>query len=135
MKITVSTKVHASPEIVWECWTKPEHITKWAFASNDWEAPRADNDVRVGGTFSTTMAAKDGSASFDFAGTYTAVEVGRLLEYDFGGRHTVITFTPTKDGVQIDETFDMETENSEETQRDGWQAILENFRKYTEAQA
>jgi uncharacterized protein YndB with AHSA1/START domain len=130
--ITVSITVNATPARVWECWTQPEHITKWNFASDDWECPKASSDLRVGGAFSSTMAAKDKSFSFDFAGTFTAVEPEKLLEYSFGDRKATVRFTPVEGGVKIDETFDMEGENSEEKQREGWQAILGNFKKHAE---
>lgn len=128
--ITVQTIVNAPLSKVWEYWTKPEHITRWAFASDDWEAPHAENDVRVGGKFKTVMAAKDKSVSFDFAGVYTAVTEHELIQYDMAdGRHVKIEFTETPEGVQIVESFDPEHENSEEMQRSGWQAILDNFKK------
>jgi uncharacterized protein YndB with AHSA1/START domain len=132
--ITVQTVVNAPIEKVWEYWNSPEHIPGWAFAQDDWEAHSAENDVRVGGNFKTTMAAKDKSASFDFGGAYTAVEEHKLLEYDMGdsGRHVKIEFEETPEGVKIIETFDPENENPEEKQRFGWQAILDNFKKYTE---
>ncbi|MEK7570784.1 MAG: SRPBCC family protein [Patescibacteria group bacterium] len=133
--ITVETIVKAPIEKVWESWNKPEHIMQWAFASDDWEAPAAQNDLRTGGKFKTTMAAKDKSESFDFAGVYTAVIENELIEYDMeDGRHVKIAFTQTPEGVQVVETFDPENENSEELQRSGWQAILDNFKKHTEAQ-
>ncbi len=132
--ITVETIVHAPLEKVWECWTQPEHITKWAFASDDWEAPQAENDVSVGGRFKTTMAAKDKSVSFDFAGMYTAVTVHELIEYDMDdSRHVKIEFANLPEGVKVTETFDPENENPREMQRAGWQAILDNFKKYTES--
>ena len=130
--ITVEATVNAPIEKVWEGWTKPEHIVKWAFASDDWEAPSAENDLRAGGKFKTVMAAKDKSASFDFAGTYTAVKEHELIEYDFGDRHTKIEFKVIPEGVHVTETFDPEDENSEEMQRAGWQSILDNFKKYVE---
>lgn len=131
--ITVQTTINASIERVWECWTKPEHITKWTFASDDWAAPHAENDLRVGGTFMTRMEAKDKSAGFDFGGVYTAVKERELIEYDMDDtRHVKIQFTELPDSVQVTETFDPENENSTEMQRAGWQAILENFKKYTE---
>lgn len=130
--ITVETTVKAPISKVWEYWNKPEHITKWAFASDDWEAPAAENDLRVGGAFKTVMAAKDKSTSFDFTGIYTAVEEYKRIEYDFGDRHTKITFTEVPEGVKVIETFDPENENSEELQRGGWQAILDNFKKHVE---
>jgi PhnB protein len=131
--ITVETMVHAPVEKVWDYWTKPEHITQWSFASDDWEAPSAENDLRVGGKFKTRLAAKDKSAGFDFTGTYTRVDKHKLIEYDMDdGRHVTILFTPTPQGVKITETFDPEKMNSAEMQRSGWQAFLDNFKKYAE---
>jgi uncharacterized protein YndB with AHSA1/START domain len=132
--ITVETIVNAPVEKVWECWNKPEHITGWAFASDDWEAPAAENDLRTGGKFKTVMAAKDKSSSFDFEGTYSTVKKHELIEYDMSdGRHVKVEFAGTPEGVRVTETFDPENENSEEMQRSGWQAILDNFKKYVEA--
>ncbi len=131
--ITVSAIVAAPLPQVWEAWTDPEHITKWAFATNDWEAPAAENDVRVGGRFKTTMAAKDKSVSFDFTGMYTAVTAHTLIAYTMDdGRTARITFEQMPEGVKITETFDPESQNSPEMQRDGWQAILNNFKAYVE---
>lgn len=131
--ITIQTVVKAPIEKVWECWNKPEHITGWAFASDDWEAPSSENDLRVGGKFKTRMQAKDGSSGFDFTGIYTAVRENELIEYDMDdGRHVKSEFKETPDGVQITTTFDPETENPEEMQRSGWQTILDNFKKYVE---
>ncbi|MBI2027968.1 MAG: SRPBCC family protein [Candidatus Levybacteria bacterium] len=132
-KITVQTVVNAPIAKVWEYWNKPEHITGWAFASDDWEAPTAENDVREGGKFKTVMAAKDKSESFDFTGVYTSVKEHELIEYDMDdGRHVKMEFEETPEGVRVMETFDPETENTEEFQRSGWQAILDNFKKYVE---
>lgn len=132
--ITVKTTVNAPIGKVWEYWTAPEHITQWAFASDDWECPAAENDVRVGGKAMTTMAAKDGSASFDIIATYTAVKEPELIEYDMeDGRHVRIEFAQHADATEIVETFDPEQENTEELQREGWQAILDNFKKHVEA--
>lgn len=131
--ITVQTLINAPLSKVWEYWNKPEHIMKWAFASDDWEAPAAKNDLRIGGKFSTTMAAKDKSASFDFTGMYTMLKEYELIEYDMEDkRHVKVVFTQMPDGVRVVETFDPELENSEEMQRSGWQAILDNFRDYVE---
>jgi uncharacterized protein YndB with AHSA1/START domain len=109
---------------------------KWNAASDDWECPQASNDCRTGGTFSFTMAAKDKSFSFDFAGTYTNVEEGKLIEYTMGdGRKARVVFVPISgNATKVTETFDAETEHSEEMQRAGWQAILENFKKHAESQ-
>lgn len=134
MKITVQTIVNAPMGKVWECWNSPEHIPGWAFASDDWEAYGAENDLRTGGMFKTTMAAKDKSTSFDFGGTYTNVIENKIIEYDMDdGRHVKVEFEETSDGIKITESFDPENKNSEEMQRSGWQAILDNFKKYTES--
>ncbi|RJQ34263.1 polyketide cyclase [Candidatus Parcubacteria bacterium] len=134
--ITVEVFVHAPIEVVWASWTDPRHIVKWAFAQSDWEAPNAENDLRVGGKFKTRMQSKDGSQGFDFEGVYTAVEEHALIEYDMSdGRHVKATFTPEGEGVKIVQPFDPEHENPEEMQRAGWQAILDNFKKYTEGLA
>lgn len=133
LPITVFTIVNSQIDKVWEYWNNPEHITQWAFASEEWEAPSATNDLRVGGKFLTVMAAKDKSTSFNFDGTYTAVEKNKLIEYDMSdGRHVKTVFEELEDGVKITTTFDPEYENSEEVQRDGWQAILNNFKKHVE---
>ncbi len=131
--ITIETTVKAPITTVWDSWNKPEHIVNWAFASDDWEAPSAENDLRVGGKFKTVMAAKDKSTSFDFEGIYSTVSENKLIEYDMeDGRHVKIEFIELPEGVKIIETFDPESENSREMQRDGWQAILDNFKKHTE---
>ncbi len=131
--ITVETLVDAPLEGVWACWTVPEHITKWSFASDDWEAPHAENDLREGGAFTTTMSAKDGSASFDFSGTYTSVIEHELIEYVVeDGRAVSVRFTETPEGVRVVETFEPEQENPREMQQEGWQAILDNFKRYVE---
>lgn len=133
-KITVETTVKAPMSKVWDYWTKPEHITKWAFASDDWEAPSAENDLRVGGTFNTVMAAKDKSAQFDFGGTYTAVKEHELIEYDLGDkRHVSVNFYDLPEGIKVVVEFDPEGENSMEMQKNGWQAISDNFKKYVES--
>ena len=132
--ITVETIVNAPVEKVWEMWNGPEHITKWAFASDDWEAPEAENDVREGGKFRTKMAAKDGSSSFDFEGTYATVVPRELIKYAMtDGRKVSVAFEDLGGSTKITETFDPETENTVEMQRSGWQSILDNFKKYVEA--
>lgn len=132
--LTVETTVNAPAAKVWEFWTKPGHITQWCKASDDWHAPHAENDVRTGGKFTTTMAAKDGSFSFDFGGVYTNVIENSLIEYTIGdGRKVKITFAGLGNTTKIVETFDTEDTHSIEMQQGGWQAILDNFKKYTEA--
>lgn len=131
--ITIQTVINAPMSKVWDCWNEPKHIEQWAFASDDWEAYGAENDLRSGGKFKTTMAAKDKSFSFEFGGTYTAVTEHALIEYDMDDmRHVKTEFTETAEGVQVVQTFDPEQENSTEMQREGWQAILNNFKKYVE---
>ena len=131
--ITVQTTINASIDKVWDFWTLPEHIKKWSFASSDWHTPYAENDLREGGKFKSTMAAKDGSMSFDFEGEYTLVKENEAIEYVMAdGRKVEISFNETPDGVEIIESFDPETQNSEEMQRGGWHAILDNFKSYVE---
>ncbi|MFZ1626595.1 MAG: SRPBCC family protein [Candidatus Moraniibacteriota bacterium] len=133
MKITVETTVAAPLETVWRAWTEPEHITEWNVASDDWCSPRATNDLRVGGRFNARMEAKDGSAGFDFEGTYTHVEAGKKIEYMMAdGRTVQIAFAEEGTHVRVTETFDTENENAAELQRAGWQAILDRFGTYTE---
>jgi uncharacterized protein YndB with AHSA1/START domain len=132
--ITVKASVKAPVEKVWKYWNEPQHITRWCAASDDWHAPKAENDLRVGGNFSTTMAAKDGSMSFDFGGVYTQVETNKRIEYTIGdGRKVSIVFTAAGAETRIEETFEAEGTNPVEMQRAGWQAILDNFKKYTES--
>lgn len=131
--ITVETTVNAPIEKVWEFWNNPDHITKWNFASPDWHTPYAENDLKVGGKFKSTMAAKDGSMSFDFGGTYTKVNKYKKIEYTIeDGRNVSIIFDALGEKTRVNETFDAESIHPIEMQRDGWQAILDNFKKYTE---
>lgn len=131
--IKVENTVEAPVEKVWEFWTGPEHITKWNNASDDWHTPRAENDLRAGGSFVSRMEARDGSMGFDFGGVYDAVRKNEYIEYTLGdGRKVKITFTPEGNCTRVVESFEAEDQNSLELQRGGWQAILDNFRKYTE---
>lgn len=132
-EITVEAHINAPIEKIWEAWTDPEHITKWCFASNDWHAPTSENDLRVGGKFKTRMESKDGKEGFDFEGTYTRVDEYKRVEYALDdGRLVKVEFTKQEDGCKIVESFEPENENSIEVQRNGWQAILDNFKKYVE---
>jgi uncharacterized protein YndB with AHSA1/START domain len=133
MKITVETLVNASPATAWDRWITPAHITKWYAASADWHTPRAANDVKVGGSFDFRMEARNGSAGFDFQGTYTIVDPHTRLHCLLGdGRHLDIRFLPEAGKVRIVEEFDAESSNSAERQRAGWQAILNSFKEYVE---
>jgi uncharacterized protein YndB with AHSA1/START domain len=131
--ITVKAIVKAPVEKVWKYWNEPEHITRWCAASDDWHAPKAQNDLREGGNFTTTMAAKDGSMSFDFGGVYTRVQTNKLIEYAMSdGRKVSIAFAANGNETEVIETFDPETTHPLDMQRAGWQAILDNFKKHTE---
>lgn len=131
--ITIETTVNAPVEKVWEAWTKPEHITQWSFASEDWHTPWAKNDLREGGSFSSRMEAKDGSMGFEFGGVYDTVITNDQITYTMGdGRKVNIQFTNNGDSTRIVQNFEAESQNPIEMQRGGWQAILDNFKKYTE---
>ncbi|MCP9750945.1 SRPBCC family protein [Ferruginibacter sp. HRS2-29] len=131
--ITVTATVNAPVSKVWEYWNTPAHITKWAFASPDWHTPTASNDLRAGGSFSSRMEAKDGSMGFDFGGIYDAVEENNYIGYTLGDQRKVkITFIADGDSTHISESFDAEEQNPVEMQQMGWQAILDNFKNYTE---
>jgi uncharacterized protein YndB with AHSA1/START domain len=133
-KITVESIVKAPIEKVWKYWTTPEHIMKWNNASDDWHTPRSENDLRVGGKFSTRMEAKDGSFGFDFGGVYDTVKTNELIAYTLGdNRKVIVTFTANGKETKVTEIFDPEQVNPSEMQRSGWQAILNNFKKYTES--
>jgi len=132
--ITVENAVNAPVEKVWKMWTGPEHIVKWNNASDDWHTPTAENDLRVGGKFLSRMEAKDGSFGFDFGGVYDNVKINELIEYTIGdGRKVSVRFTGNGGKTRVIETFEAEGTNPIEMQRAGWQAILNNFKKYTEA--
>jgi uncharacterized protein YndB with AHSA1/START domain len=133
VKITVETLVKASLDLVWDAWNNPDDINQWNAASDDWHTTRSTVDLREGGKFSARMEAKDGSAGFDFEGTYTRVVPRELIEYRMeDGREVRIQFSEIAEGVLVRETFDAETENSPEVQREGWQAILDNFARHVE---
>jgi uncharacterized protein YndB with AHSA1/START domain len=133
MKITVTAEVAADKQKVWDYYTLPEHITQWNFADPSWHCPSASNDVKIGGRYVARMEAKDGSFGFDFDVTYTDVKVGEYLTYEFGGRVAHVTFTELNGKTEVCVVFDPEDENPVELQKNGWQAILNNFKSYTEA--
>ncbi|MEC9310992.1 MAG: SRPBCC family protein [Pseudomonadota bacterium] len=130
-QITIQSDVSALPPRVWEAYTKPEHITRWNFASDDWCCPSASNDMRVGGTYVARMEAKDGSFGFDLRATYDEITPGQSFTYTLeDGRKVTTTFAPEGDGTRVITTFDAEDQNPVDMQRDGWQAILDNFAAY-----
>jgi len=132
-KITVSTTVNAPIEKVWDSWTNPQHIVKWNTPSEDWHTTFAENDLKTGGRFKSSMAAKNGSMGFDFEGVYTLVSKHEKIEYKLAdGREVIILFDDLGDRVKITESFDPENTNPLELQKSGWQAIMDNFKKHTE---
>ncbi|HEX8516344.1 MAG TPA: SRPBCC family protein [Bacteroidia bacterium] len=132
-QVTVETTIKAPVEMVWKLWTSPEHITRWNTASPDWHTPRAENDLRTGGKFLSRMEAKDGSFGFDFEGIYDNVIPNELITYTMAdGRKTTVKFSANGNETKVVEIFDAENENPVDMQREGWQAILNNFKKYAE---
>lgn len=136
VNITVETIVNAAVDTVWNAWTSPEHIIKWNNASEDWHTLRVENDLRTGGKFLSRMEAKDGSFGFDFSGVYDEVKTNELIAYTLGDdRKVSISFVRDGNTTKITETFEAESTNPIEMQKGGWQAILDNFKKYAESLA
>ena len=134
MKITVSTIVNSDLDTVWDAWNNPQDIKQWNAAQDDWHTTHSTVDLRKGGKFVSRMEAKDGSEGFDFEGTYTEVEPGKVIAYEMSdGREVEVRFVEKSDGILVEETFDAEMENPPEMQKEGWQAILDNFRRHVEA--
>ena len=132
--ITVQTSINKPLSVVWDCWTKPEHIVKWNFASDDWHCPDATNDFRVGGKFSYTMAARDESFSFDFSGTFVQITDKKHIEILLDDNRNVwLDFSESGNKTTVVEKFEAENENTPELQQTGWQMILNNFKKHAES--
>ncbi|MEZ5778184.1 MAG: SRPBCC family protein [Paracoccaceae bacterium] len=135
-RITVDTTIDAPVERVWEAYTTPDDITQWNFASDDWCCPSAEADLKVGGTYKARMEAKDGSFGFDFEAVYEEVDPNRALTLAMSdGRKARTTFEAAGEGTRVTTVFDAEDQNPAEMQRDGWQAILDSFRRHVEATA
>ena len=133
--ITIHTSIKAPIEKVWQLWSNPADITKWCTASLDWHTTRAENDLRTGGKFLSRMEAKDGSFGFDFSGVYDLVKTHEQMDYTLDdGRKVNITFAVQGNQTTITQTFEPESENPMDMQRDGWQSILDSFKRYAEAQ-
>lgn len=131
--IIVQTKIQAPIAIIWDLWTKPEHIIQWNAASEDWHTPYAENDLKVGGRFKSTMASKDGTMSFDFVGTYEVILDKKLIAYTIeDGRSVMVVFDELEDGFEVREYFEPESVHPVELQYQGWLSILENFKRYVE---
>jgi uncharacterized protein YndB with AHSA1/START domain len=132
--ITITSSIKAPIAKVWECWTNPEHVKNWNFASIEWHCPDAKNNLTIGGEFHYTMAAKDNSMSFDFWGTYQDIIIEKQIEIVLGDERKLrVTFEEIEDGVLLTEAFEPEHENPIEIQQTGWQMIVDNFKKYVEA--
>lgn len=132
-KVRVETTVNVPLEKAWECFTEPEHITKWNFASADWHCPEASVNLYPGGRFSFRMEARDGTVGFDFTGRYTYVDFNSSIIYQIDdNREVSIEFNQVGEETRITETFEAEDLHPVEMQRDGWQAILNNYKKHTE---
>ncbi|NJL02500.1 MAG: ATPase [Spirulinaceae cyanobacterium SM2_1_0] len=135
MNIEVSTTVRAPMDLVWSAYSNPADIVQWNAASDDWHTTKSSVDLRPGGAFSSRMEAKDGSFGFDFEGVYTAVVINSLIEYEFGGRTARVDFVDEPQGVRVSVSFEAEGTHLLEQQRDGWQAILDRFKRHVEAKA
>lgn len=131
-KITVETTVNVPADKAWHCWTTPDCIMQWNFASDDWCCPSVESNLKEGGVYKARMEAKDKSFGFDFEGTFSKIAPGKQIDLAFGDRASTVTFDGHGDHAHIVETFDAETQNPEEMQRQGWQAILDNFKKHAE---
>lgn len=132
--ITIETTINAPVEKVWKAWTTPADIVQWNAASDDWHTTKSENDLRTGGKFSSRMEAKDGSMGFDFWGIYDEVKPNELITSTLGdGRKLTVTFINKGDQTEVKEAFEAENENSIEMQKNGWQSILNNFKKHTES--
>lgn len=133
-KITVSATINADAQKVWNYYTQPEHITQWNFADPSWQCPSASNDMKVGGKYAARMEAKDGSFGFDFEAVYNEIKEGENFTYTMpDGRQVHVDFKENNGQTHVDVAFDAENQNPEEMQKGGWQAILDNFKKYTES--
>lgn len=132
-KITVKTIVLANKQKVWDYYTNPDHITKWNFADSSWHCPAASNDMKIGGKYFARMESKDGSFGFDYVAIYTELNEGNNFAYEFAGRKVNVLFLDLNGETEVIIRFDPENENPIELQRNGWQAILNNFKKYAES--
>lgn len=132
-KITVSATINAPLKKVWDYYNNPKHIVNWNFADPSWHCPNAENDMRIGGTYKARMEAKDGNFGFDFEAIYSEVNEGKNFTYEFGGRTATVEFKSLANQTEVMVTFDAENENPVEMQKGGWQAILNNFKTYTES--
>lgn len=132
-KVTVTATINADVKKVWDYYTNPKHITNWNFADPSWRCPSASNDMKIGGAYKARMEAKDGSFGFDFEAIYTEIKEGKQFTYEFEGRSATVEFKDLGSKTEVIVVFDAENENPVEMQQEGWQAILSNFKTYTES--
>jgi uncharacterized protein YndB with AHSA1/START domain len=133
-QVNIHATLAATSAKVWDFYTNPKHIVKWNFASDDWHCPSASNDMRVGGKYVARMEAKDGSFGFEFEAIYSAIIDKESFTYVMGdGRHATVLFKSLDKETEVSVCFDAENQNPIEMQKAGWQAILNNFKKYTES--
>lgn len=129
--ITVEAHVPVPPEQAWAAYTDAKAVTRWNFASSDWCCPSAQIDLRVGGRHVARMEAKNGSMGFDFEGTYEEVDAPSALTLRLDdGRCARTTFEPEGGGTCVRTKFEADATQPAEMQRDGWQAILDNYATY-----
>lgn len=131
-KITINAVINADIHKVWDYYTNPSHIINWNFAHPSWHCPSASNDMRTGGTYKARMEARDGSFGFDFEAIYTHIDPLKSFIYGMGDRNVEVSFNSIQDSTELTIVFDAESENPVEIQKQGWQAILDNFKNYTE---
>jgi len=133
-KITVKTNINVPIERIWKLWNDPFHIMHWYHASEDWQTTWAENNLKVGGKFLYRMEAKDGSTGFDFTGKYNTVVYHKLINYTIAdGRSVIVSFISNKEETTVTEIFEAEDTNTYSLQKQGWQSILNNFKKYAES--
>ncbi|MCV9387093.1 SRPBCC domain-containing protein [Reichenbachiella ulvae] len=132
--IHIEAWVAKDPSTVWDCYTSPEHITQWNFASDDWCCPSASNNLAVGGKYQARMEAKDGSFGFDLIATYSQIDHGKGYSFQMeDGREVTVELSDQKEGTLVTVMFEPEAENPIEMQQQGWQGILDNFKKYCDS--
>jgi uncharacterized protein YndB with AHSA1/START domain len=129
--IAIHAIVPVSPEQAWDAFTTASAITQWNQASPEWHCPWATVELQVGGKYVARMEARDGSFGFDFEAVYEAVDPHRALTLRMDdGRRAHTTFVGEPGGTRVTTTFDPESSNPIEMQRDGWQAILDSYAAY-----
>lgn len=133
--IKVEVIVDAAVEEAWNHYLNPESVKGWNFASDDWCCPVAENEVKEGGRFVYRMEAKDGSFGFDFSGTFVTIQTNMALEILLDDNRKVrLSFEAKGTKTRVTEVFEAENQNPVELQQQGWQAILNNYKRFVEAQ-